>query len=92
MEIWRHQVNVWHSVVSGEFWYIASVIIFSIGDFETPGERMVQCVRWYLSAFHAGRRSPVAKKPYNPILGETFLCYYQLPGQTSKGVSWTYWQ
>lgn len=39
-------------------------------------DRMVRCLRWYLSAFHAGRRSDVAKKPYNPILGETFLCYW----------------
>ncbi|KOB73019.1 Oxysterol-binding protein [Operophtera brumata] len=33
---------------------------------------MVQVVRWYLSSFHAGRKSQVAKKPYNPILGELF--------------------
>jgi hypothetical protein len=42
---------------------------------------MVQAVRWYLSAFHAGRKTEVAKKPYNPILGETFLCYWDLPNQ-----------
>jgi hypothetical protein len=36
--------------------------------------------RWYLGAFHAGRRSEVAKKPYNPILGETFQCYWHLDG------------
>ncbi len=42
---------------------------------------MVQCVRWYMSAFHAGRRSSVAKKPYNPILGETFQAYYVLPDE-----------
>ena len=39
---------------------------------------MVQVVRWYLSAFHAGRRSEVAKKPYNPILGETFRCWWNV--------------
>jgi hypothetical protein len=37
---------------------------------------MVQVVKWYLSTFHAGRKSPVAKKPYNPILGEIFQCWY----------------
>ncbi|OXA65019.1 Oxysterol-binding protein-related protein 9 [Folsomia candida] len=36
--------------------------------------------KWYLGAFHAGRRSEVAKKPYNPILGETFHCYWHLKG------------
>lgn len=39
---------------------------------------MVQVVRWFLSAFHAGRRSEVAKKPYNPILGETFRCWWNV--------------
>ena len=38
-----------------------------------------QVVRWYLSAFHAGRRSEVAKKPYNPIIGETFHCSWKVP-------------
>ena len=37
---------------------------------------MVQTVRWFLSAFHAGRRSEVAKKPYNPIIGEIFRCWW----------------
>jgi len=50
----------------------------SIPDYETPEERMVQLVKWYLSAFHAGRKSSVAKKPYNPILGEIFLCHWNL--------------
>lgn len=40
---------------------------------------MVQVVKWYVSTFHAGRKSPVAKKPYNPILGELFQCWYDVP-------------
>lgn len=50
----------------------------SIPDYNTPEERFVQLVRWYLSAFHAGRKSSVAKKPYNPILGELFLCHWNI--------------
>nr|XP_032821793.1 oxysterol-binding protein-related protein 9-like [Petromyzon marinus] len=42
-------------------------------------ERMVAVVRWFLSAFHAGRCGSIAKKPYNPVLGETFRCYWELP-------------
>ena len=38
----------------------------------------MQVVRWFLSAFHAGRRSEVAKKPYNPIIGETFRCWWDI--------------
>lgn len=52
-------------------------------DLNTPEERMVQIVRWYLSSYHAGRNSAVAKKPYNPILGEIFRCHWDVPeGQT----------
>lgn len=43
---------------------------------------MIQVVRWYMSTFHAGRKSPVAKKPYNPILGEIFQCWYTIPPST----------
>lgn len=45
---------------------------------------MVKVVKWYLSTFHAGRKSPVAKKPYNPILGELFQCWYSIPGVLSE--------
>ncbi|KAB0805485.1 hypothetical protein PPYR_02455 [Photinus pyralis] len=54
-------------------------IFISIADFNTPRDRMIQVVRWYLSSYHAGRKSSVAKKPYNPVLGETFSCHWELP-------------
>jgi len=50
-------------------------LFVKIATCPTPQDRMVQCMRWYLSAFHAGRPSDVAKKPYNPIIGETFQCW-----------------
>ncbi|XP_073499586.1 oxysterol-binding protein-related protein 9 isoform X2 [Phyllobates terribilis] len=59
-------------------------LFVSIGDFKDPKDRMVQVVRWYLSAFHAGRKGSVAKKPYNPILGEVFQCHWDLPGQDNE--------
>lgn len=39
---------------------------------------MVQVLKWYLCSYHAGRKSSVAKKPYNPILGEVFRCHWDL--------------
>ncbi|KPJ03194.1 Oxysterol-binding protein-related protein 9 [Papilio xuthus] len=51
-----------------------------IVDMPTSKERMVQVVRWYLSSYHAGRKSQVAKKPYNPVLGEVFRCHWDLDG------------
>ncbi|KAF7202976.1 oxysterol binding protein like 9 [Nothobranchius furzeri] len=57
-------------------------LFVSIADQPEPRERMVQVVKWYLSAFHAGRKGSVAKKPYNPILGEVFFCHWDLPTET----------
>ncbi|XP_036376922.1 oxysterol-binding protein-related protein 9 isoform X1 [Megalops cyprinoides] len=54
-------------------------LFVSIADQPDPKDRMVQVVKWYLSAFHAGRKGSVAKKPYNPILGEVFFCHWDLP-------------
>ncbi|CAH1398097.1 unnamed protein product [Nezara viridula] len=51
-----------------------------ISDLPTEKERMVQVVQWYLCSYHAGRKSSVAKKPYNPILGEVFQCFWDIPG------------
>ncbi len=52
---------------------------YSIPLNSNPKDRMVAIVRYYLSSFHAARKGTVAKKPYNPILGETFKCYWDLP-------------
>lgn len=54
-------------------------LFLRIADLKDARERMVQVVRWYLSAYHAGRKSSVAKKPYNPILGEIFQCHWDTP-------------
>ncbi|CAL1674811.1 unnamed protein product [Lasius platythorax] len=56
----------------------------SIADMPTPRERMVQVIRWYLCSFHAGRKSGVAKKPYNPILGEIFRCHWNIANVNSS--------
>jgi hypothetical protein len=57
-----------------------------VTDHHTPRDRLIQVAKWYLSAFHAGRKSAVPKKPYNPILGETFQCAYDI-GTSSSNVS-----
>jgi len=57
--------------------------LFSIADMPTPRDRMVQVIRWYLCSFHAGRKSGVAKKPYNPVLGEVFRCHWSIPNVNS---------
>ena len=44
---------------------------------EEPFERMKRIVKWYLSGFY--KKPKGLKKPYNPILGETFRCYWEHP-------------
>ena len=44
----------------------------------TPKDRFLMLLKWYLSAFKSGRK-PIPKKPYNPIIGEIFQCYYTVP-------------
>ena len=38
---------------------------------------MKEVVRWYLSGFY--KKPNGLKKPYNPILGEAFRCYWEHP-------------
>lgn len=45
----------------------------------TPEARMLSFVEYYLTSFHEGRKGALAKKPYNPIIGETFHCSWRVP-------------
>ncbi|KAH3676807.1 hypothetical protein OGATHE_001297 [Ogataea polymorpha] len=42
-----------------------------------PVERFVTVVKWYMSCWHIAPKA--VKKPLNPILGEYFTCYWDLP-------------
>ncbi|KAF8354628.1 obr-3 [Pristionchus pacificus] len=44
---------------------------------DDPHMRMVKVVRFYLSGFY--KKPKGLKKPYNPILGETFRCCWEHP-------------
>ncbi|XP_034479809.1 oxysterol-binding protein-related protein 9 isoform X2 [Drosophila innubila] len=60
-------------------------LFLKISELDDPRDRIVQVCRWYLSAYHAGRKSAVAKKPYNPILGEVFQCHWDIPDESEDG-------
>ncbi|GAA85462.1 oxysterol binding protein [Aspergillus luchuensis IFO 4308] len=47
---------------------------------DDPLERFVSVVKFYLSGWHI--KPPGVKKPLNPILGETFTCYWDYPDGT----------
>ncbi|KAF3707292.1 Oxysterol-binding protein-related protein 10 [Channa argus] len=52
----------------------------------TAEDRIVRFVEYYLTAFHEGRKGAVAKKPYNPVLGETFHCSWEVPWDKVKSL------
>ncbi|EOD46720.1 Oxysterol-binding protein [Neofusicoccum parvum] len=47
---------------------------------EDPTERFLSVVKFYLSGWHI--KPPGVKKPLNPILGETYTCYWEYPDHT----------
>jgi hypothetical protein len=49
---------------------------------QDPLERMVGIVKWYLSGFYIKPQG--VKKPYNPILGETFRCKWNHDDNTTS--------
>ncbi|XP_059822341.1 oxysterol-binding protein-related protein 11 isoform X2 [Hypanus sabinus] len=61
-------------------------LFIAIADGATPEERMIRFVEYYLTSFHEGRKGAVAKKPYNPIIGETFHCSWNVP-KTASSIS-----
>ncbi|XP_018516679.1 oxysterol-binding protein-related protein 11 [Lates calcarifer] len=54
-------------------------LFMAITDGSSPEDRMVRFVEYYLTSFHEGRKGAIAKKPYNPIIGETFHCSWKVP-------------
>uniref|UniRef100_A0A8K9UUD6 Oxysterol-binding protein n=1 Tax=Oncorhynchus mykiss TaxID=8022 RepID=A0A8K9UUD6_ONCMY len=61
-------------------------LFVAITDGQGPEERMVCFVEYYLTSFHEGRKGAIAKKPYNPIIGESFHCSWKVPrsGEPAK--------
>ncbi|XP_078366737.1 oxysterol-binding protein-related protein 11-like isoform X3 [Oculina patagonica] len=54
-------------------------LFVKIPDGLTAEDRILAVLEFYLTSFHAGRKGALAKKPYNPILGETFHCSWKVP-------------
>lgn len=49
---------------------------------EDPFTRIKMVTKWYLSGFY--KKPKGLKKPYNPIIGETFRCYWHHPKTNSR--------
>ncbi|CAL4059523.1 unnamed protein product, partial [Meganyctiphanes norvegica] len=59
-----------------DYYYHADIIPKAVQE-DDPYTRMKEVVRWYLSGFY--KKPKGLKKPYNPILGETFRCFWKHP-------------
>ncbi|KAG5839090.1 hypothetical protein ANANG_G00201240 [Anguilla anguilla] len=59
-----------------DYYYHADFLSEAVLE-ENPYFRMKQVLRWYLSGFY--KKPKGLKKPYNPILGETFRCCWLHP-------------
>ncbi|KAK2715583.1 hypothetical protein QYM36_010235 [Artemia franciscana] len=57
-----------------DYYYHADIIGRAATE-NDPFTRMKTVVQWYLSGFY--KKPKGLKKPYNPILGETFRCYWK---------------
>lgn len=55
-------------------------MLLPIPEIDDPVQRFAAVVKFYLSGWHI--RPPGVKKPLNPILGELFTCYWDLPDNT----------
>ncbi|KAB5551139.1 Oxysterol-binding protein [Coniochaeta sp. 2T2.1] len=55
-------------------------MLLPIPEINDPVKRFAAVVKFYLSGWHI--RPPGVKKPLNPILGEIFTCYWDLPDKT----------
>ncbi|PKY06444.1 Oxysterol-binding protein [Aspergillus campestris IBT 28561] len=54
--------------------------LLPMSTIDDPLERFISVVKFYLSGWHI--KPPGVKKPLNPILGETFTCYWDYPDGT----------
>jgi hypothetical protein len=64
-----------------DYYYHADILSQAVQQ-ETALERMKMVVKWYLSGFYKKPRG--LKKPYNPIIGETYRCYWVHPQTNSR--------
>ncbi|KAI8818798.1 uncharacterized protein EV422DRAFT_165296 [Fimicolochytrium jonesii] len=69
-----------------EFWnYMDRPDYFiSIPDGDTPEERMLRVIRWWYSKDTKWKDQRI-KKPYNSVLGERFLCWWDVAADAEEG-------
>ncbi|CAD5122142.1 DgyrCDS10592 [Dimorphilus gyrociliatus] len=64
-----------------DYYYHSDLLSEAVHEEDAYG-RIKAVVKWYLSGFY--KKPKGLKKPYNPILGETFRCYWHHTKTNSK--------
>jgi len=64
-----------------DYYYHADILAHAAKQ-DNPYLRMKEVVKWYLSGFY--KKPKGLKKPYNPIIGETFRCMWPNAANDSK--------
>ncbi|XP_078075615.1 oxysterol-binding protein-related protein 8 isoform X1 [Mustelus asterias] len=64
-----------------DYYYHADFLSQAAAE-ENPYSRLKKVTRWYLSGFY--KKPKGLKKPYNPIIGETFRCMWIHPKANSR--------
>ncbi|XP_059508595.1 oxysterol-binding protein-related protein 8 isoform X3 [Stegostoma tigrinum] len=64
-----------------DYYYHADFLSQAAAE-ENPYSRLKKVTRWYLSGFY--KKPKGLKKPYNPIIGETFRCMWIHPNANSR--------
>ncbi|XP_025085322.1 oxysterol-binding protein-related protein 8-like isoform X4 [Pomacea canaliculata] len=64
-----------------DYYYHADILSEAVLQ-ESPYMRMKYVIRWYLSGFY--KKPKGLKKPYNPVIGECFRCYWYHPQTGSR--------
>ncbi|ESO91605.1 hypothetical protein LOTGIDRAFT_217357 [Lottia gigantea] len=64
-----------------DYYYHADMLSEAVLQ-EDPFSRMKAVVHWYLAGFY--KKPKGLKKPYNPIIGEVFRCYWRHPKTNSR--------
>jgi len=59
-------------------------LLLRLAEESSPEVRMSRVVHWYLSSFRACQlEMNAARKPFNPVLGETFSCLWKVTNEKS---------
>lgn len=64
-----------------DYYYHCDILSDAV-SIDDPLLRLINIVKWYLSGFY--KKPKGSKKPYNPILGEKFRCFWDQPKTQSR--------